>query len=197
MERAERAALIGIAFGAAAGVIASIGPLAYPDLPIAVWRTTFWIGVAIGGSSLALLVLEYVIKKREGKGKGKMPLFLIIMGACLFVIGSIWYYLEGKSAGPVEFEPGKILEAQIKDSHSRFGIVGYSLYRPTPDIADAASIIDIRMVNDGEIAGDKPMLNWNIIAIQVPFSDDDIDVQFESIYKKGRFYTLQTQIDMW
>jgi hypothetical protein len=77
----------------------------------------------------------------------------------------------------------KISESTITSPHSRFQVTGYSLSRPIPDSSELPSIFTIDVINDGKIAGDKPMLNWNILAVQVPFSKDRLELEFESIYR--------------
>ncbi len=78
---------------------AKLLPLAYPDVPLWVLRTLFWLGVAIIVGSILFFINDYLIRPHLIRGIKMVPLLMIICGI-LFILGGITYHLINKTPQP-------------------------------------------------------------------------------------------------
>jgi hypothetical protein len=73
MERAERAALYIFFIGIGAAMLATAGPLAFPEAPRLVWQVIFWAGCIVAGVPMAFLIYEYFIKSNPLQENHMVP----------------------------------------------------------------------------------------------------------------------------
>lgn len=137
----------------------------------------FWGGI---GTFLATILVVFLLSLHEEQTRKRVvgPIILMAVGALIFGGSAAWYFWPAQQSD-------RIFESDVREPHSKFKIERYFLERPAIDTPDAASILKAYVVNRGAIDGDKPMLNWNILAAQVSLSNDRIDVEFEDIYRKA------------
>jgi hypothetical protein len=129
MERAERAALNIFVAGIGVTMLASAGPLAFPDAPRLLWQIIFCVGAAIAILPVIFLAAEY---RQFTKARRMVPLIgMIISGAC-FLGFSGWYFWPhtNKTESPTQAEaapnqkPWKhTLEDLFKSDFAQYGNV--------------------------------------------------------------------------
>jgi hypothetical protein len=86
MQTGDKTSLGGVGLGLAVAVAAAAGPLAFPNVLPAIWRSIFWCAIALAGLCFFyLLCLHFDWRKRLA------PLLLMIVGGIMFFVGASWY----------------------------------------------------------------------------------------------------------
>lgn len=86
MQPGDRKSFAGAVLGFTAGAAHMTGPLAFPAAPPEVWQALFWLSVIIMSITLVYFVLVHTTTREDRA----MPISLMVVGALLFIGGSIW-----------------------------------------------------------------------------------------------------------
>ena len=97
MERAERSAIFFFISGVGVAMVASAGPLAFPDAPRELWRVIFVVGALVAILPALFLGYEY---RHIAQAKRALPLIGMIVFGIGFLACAAWYFWPARAPLP-------------------------------------------------------------------------------------------------